>query len=360
MEVPAGDDKGIQRARKKNARLTEVAKLAGVSPGLVSRLLNGDPTLKVRAETRDRVMAAIEMLQYTPHASARALRSSQTGLLGFALHHVTDPIYAQMVETAEAAAAAAGYSVMLLNADDLATRPGSFRRIVHGHRVDGLLIQSGYADDGHVLQEAARSVPSLVFNANAIPGIRTVRLDDAAAAVVATRHLIELGHTRIAFVGAEGGSSDRRYQGYLEAMAEAGLNPHPALTGGWDADTARAVTESYFASGGRATGLVVVTTTSALGVHAGVVSSGLSIPADVSIVSIHDTWFAPHLNPPLTVVTIPFGDLGRLAVEMLIEQIREPHDGETVLEEPPPRLIRRDSTAPHTRLSGTGGAYGGE
>lgn len=339
------------QSTRKIPRLSEVAKLAEVSPGLVSRILNADPNLKVRQETRDRVLAAIEMLQYTPSASARALRMSQTGLLGFALHHVNDPIYAQMVETAQAAAAERDYSIVLLNTDELVGRQDAFRELVRGRRVDGLLIQSGFSADSHSLQEIAQSVPSLVFNASPAPGIRSVRLDDVRAAAVATRHLIELGHTDIVFVGAEGGSSERRHQGYLEAIAEHGLTPHPMIAGGWDADSAREATHGYLAGGGRATGFVVVTSTSALGVHAGVFSAGRSIPQDISIVSIHDTWFAPHLNPALTVVALPLDQVGRLAVEILLEQIASPRDGETVLLDPPPQLVERGSAAAPGRRS---------
>src|SRR5699024_162109 len=96
------------------ARLSDVAQLAGVSPGLVSRLANEDPTLKIRPEPRERVMDAIDMLQYTAHASARALRSAWTGLLGFAVNHVNEPIYAELVESAQSAAAERTYSVVIL------------------------------------------------------------------------------------------------------------------------------------------------------------------------------------------------------------------------------------------------------
>ncbi|APX33973.1 hypothetical protein BH708_16070 [Brachybacterium sp. P6-10-X1] len=329
---------------RKTARLSEVAKLAEVSPGLVSRILNEDSTLKVRPETRERVMNAIDLLQYTPHASARALRNSRTGLLGFALHHVNDPIYAQLVETAQIAAAERGYSVVLLNADELMERQGAFRTLVRGHRVDGLLIQSGFAADSHGLQDVARSVPSVVFNADETPGLRTVRLDDATAATIATQRLLELGHRQIAFVGAEGATSDRRFRGYLDALEAADVAPLPMISGGWDAGTARAGIERYVATGGRATALVVVTSTSALGVHAGVVAAGLSLPADVSVVSIHDAWFTEHLNPPLTVVELPLAEIGRRAVDLLIEQIDAPAEGAVVLEEPAPRLIERGST----------------
>jgi len=329
----------------KSARLSEVAKLAGVSPGLVSRLINDDPTLKIRDETRKRVESAIEMLQYTPHASARALRSAQTGLLGFALYHVTDPIYAQMVENAEAAASAAGYSLVLLNAAELAAHPDALRRLTQGRRVDGLLIQGGYAE-AHSSLQAANAMPTVLFNADALPGFRTVRLDDAGAAALATRHLIELGHTRVAFVGAEGSSSERRYHGYLTAMVEADLPSHPPINGGWEADSARAVTERYYTSGGTATGLVVVSTTGALGVHAGIIASGRRVGHDVSLVSIHDTWFAPHLSPALTVAAMPLGDLGRVAVEMLLEQIRDRGEGEIVLDSAATHIVHRASSAP--------------
>lgn len=327
------------------ARLSDVAQLAGVSPGLVSRLVNEDPTLKIRPETRERVMDAIDMLQYTPHASARALRSARTGLLGFALHHVNDPIYAQLVESAQTAAAERNYSVVLLNASELVGRRDAYRALVGGHRVDGLLVQSGFGADNSGLQELVLSIPSVVFNASAMPGIRTVRLDDSTASAIATRHLVELGHTRIAFVGAEGASSDRRFQGYAEALDDAGLQSLPMVSGGWSASEARKGIEQYFSSGGRATALVVATSTSALGVHAGVISSGRSIPDDVSLVCIQDAWFAEHLNPPLTAVELPLGDVGRLAVNLLIEQIASHTEGEVVLGDPPPALIERESTS---------------
>ncbi|WP_344619350.1 LacI family DNA-binding transcriptional regulator [Dactylosporangium salmoneum] len=334
----------MSTSARKPARLAEVAKLAGVSPGLVSRIVNGDPTLRVRPETRASVEAAIDMLNYTPHPSARALRNARTGLLGFALNDVNDPIYAEMVERAQVEAAQQNFSLILLNTAELAQRGEAFREIVLGRRVDGLLIQSGLGSWEDAVQEIARAVPSVVFGADSLPGTRTMRLDDARAAQIATRHLIDAGHTSIAYVGAPGTSSERRFSAYRAALVDAGLPWLPAIDGGWTADESHEATVRFLGSGAQVTAIVAVTTTAALGAHSGIVAAGRRIPDDVALVSINDAWFARHLNPPLTAVWLPLGDLGALAVHEVIEQITEPRDGETVLTEPAPRLVVRGST----------------
>jgi LacI family transcriptional regulator len=339
----------MPRVQKKTARLSDVARLSQVSPGLVSRIVNHDPTLKIRDETRDRVNEAISLLNYTPHASARALRNSRTGLLGFVLHHVNDPVYADMVASAQSAAAAHDYSVMLVDAGGLAERREAFRELVHGRRVDGLLIQSGFERSDFALHEFADTLPSVLFNAEPSSGLRTVRLDDARAAALATAHLIELGHSAIAFVGADGSSSERRYQGYLTAMHSAGRVPLPVIPGGWDSDESHTAIRNYYGSGGEATGLVAVTSTVALGAHSGLAASGLTIPNDVSLISIHDTWFARHLTPALTAVSLPLARLGEIAVAMLVSQLDSENVGETVITDPPPDVIIRGSTAPARR-----------
>ncbi len=329
-----------------NAKLADVARLAAVSPGLVSRILNEDPTLKIRQDTRERVRAAVERLEYAPHASARALRSARTGMLGFALYHVNDPIYAQMVETAQSAAAERGYLIVLLNAEELLARVDSLREVIRGHRVDGLLIQGGFSADNRALGELARAVPSLMFNASATPGIRSVRVRAESAAALATRHLIDLGHERIVFVGASGDSSARRLLACRETLEEHGLTPMDMIDGTWSAGGAREAMERYLADGGSATGFVVASPTTAMGIQAGALAAGRSVPGDLSGVAVHDAWYAPHLNPSLTVVALPLAGVGRVAVEALIEQIAAQGSGETVLDDPPPELIARGSTGP--------------
>lgn len=338
--------------RKKAARLVDVAKLAGVSTGVVSRVINKDDTLKVRDDTRARVLDAIDKLDYAPDSTARALRSARTGLLGFALHHVNDPVYTEMVDSAQVEATRRNHSIVLLNTTELLERGAAFREIVHGRRVDGLLIQSGFSDAEAELLEVARTLPSVMFNGGATASVRALRLDDAVAAATATRHLLELGHRDIVFVGAEGASSSRRLDGYRTAMEDAGLTALPPLRAGWSPDEANAAVRQYLSSRRRATAFVVVTTTTAIGVHSGIAAAGLGIPEDLSVISLHDAWFAPHLNPPLTTVALPLGALGTRAVDLLIQQIHEPTTGETIIADEPPDLIVRGSTS-HPRRPDT-------
>jgi LacI family transcriptional regulator len=322
-----------------------VAKLAGVSTSLVSRIVNDDPSLHVREETRNAVMSAITMLEYTPHPSARALRLEQTGLLGFALHHANDPVYVEMVASAQKVASDLGYSVILLDTSEVVLGSTGFREIVRKRRVDGLLMQAGFDDSEAGLREIARGLPVVLFNSDPVPDVCTIRLDDRRAAEIATEHLIELGHTDIVYFGANGSSSGRRYDGYCAAMTRAGLPPGVAVNGGWDADESHDAARRYFGGAMRATAVVAATTNIALGVHSGLVAIGLKIPDDVSLVSVHDTWYAHHLNPALTVVSLPFAQLGEAAVRLLVDQNSGSGAGETIVNATPPRLIVRQSTA---------------
>lgn len=323
--------------------------MAGVSTAVVSRIVNQDPTLRVRATTREAVESAIAMLDYTPHSSARALRKAQTGLLGFALHSVNDPIYAEMVDEAQAEAARRNYSLILMNIGELADRREAFREIVLGHRVDGLLIHGGHGVDESGLRELARGLPSVMFNTDPGAGLRTIRFDDATASGLATQHLIDLGHEAIMYIGDTGSTSQRRYEGYRTAMTQAGLPSYPLVASGLSPDESHDATVHLLRSGIPVTALVVVSTTQALGVHSGIVAAGRRIPDDISIISVHDVWFARHLNPPLSAVSLPVGHLGAVAVSVLIDQITAPSEGDTVVTDPAPQVLSRRSTAPPRR-----------
>jgi DNA-binding LacI/PurR family transcriptional regulator len=207
--------------------VSDVARLAAVSPGVVSRLLNGDQTLRIREETKTRVLAAARELDYAPNYAARALRKARSGLIAIGVHDATNPIYSAIIEGAQSAATEAGYALMLADVDALAHDDAAFRRIITGGAIDGLLLQrAGTRSDTLIEKIASGSVPTVLLNDHTRGSIGSIAVDDYAAAHLATTHLVELGHRRIALLQVDGPKSrtDRRRRGWEDALREAGLD----------------------------------------------------------------------------------------------------------------------------------------
>lgn len=341
---------GPARPARGRAKLSDVAREAGVSPAVVSRLLRGDEKLRIREETRQRVLAVAAELRYTPNEVARALRRSEVGILGMAVHDTSNPVYSEILAGAQAEASAAGYALLLADADELARTGRTFERLVRGNRIDGLMLQRGPGgSDAAVAQIASTRLPLLLVNDRTRGEVGSVGLDDEAATYLATRHLAELGHTAIAHLhlGTPKARSAARTRGWRRALAEAGLPEGPQVRGGHttgDGERAMRGLEP-----GAATGAVVSNVLAAVGAMSGARAQGLRVPDDLSIVAVHDVFFAPHLTPPLTVVRMPLRELGRRSVAALLRQLggdRPPHE---VVSEPEPELVVRASTAPPPR-----------
>lgn len=333
----------------RRARLRDVAEHAGVSQGLVSRLLNNDPTLTVRPETREAVLAAVREFDYVPNSTAASLRRSRTKAIGLVLDRVTSPVFTDVVHGAEAAAAEFGYGLLMADAEDAEKDERFLTSIIKSRRVDGLLLQGGYGPRATMLQRYADSIPSVVVNSAGNEVASGVRLEDDTATRLATSHLIQLGHQKIAFVsGDPGAASDARQRGYGEALTSAGLPLHPELilAGGWQAeDGKRVVRESLVrlqTSG--VTAYVVGTSVAALGALSALSDAGIRVPDDVSVVAVHDPWFAPYLTPALTTVALPLLELGRRSVQQLMFLLDGGEPSEILITAPSPRLVIRGST----------------
>jgi DNA-binding LacI/PurR family transcriptional regulator len=333
------------------ARIVDVARQAGVVPSVVSRVLNGDPTLRIRPETRARVHAAAEELKYAPNHAARALRSTRVGALGLVVHDMHNPVYAEIIAGAEAETREQGCVLMVADVDGLASDDDTFRRVIHGGAIDGLMLQrNGEVSDSVVTRVAGAHIPVVILNERVRPPLAGVAVDDRAAAALATRHLIALGHTRVAHLEVGGGGSrsrDRR-AGWRDAMRAAGLDPSPDLArhGGVRPDTGyRGMTE-LLATRPRPTAVFSGTLLAAIGALTAARDAGVGVPADLSVVGFHDAWFAEHVFPPLTVVRLPLREMGRQAVRLLGERIDGGPPRRILITDPVPELVPRGSTAP--------------
>jgi LacI family transcriptional regulator len=305
----------------------------------------------VRPETREAVLAAVRDLDYVPNSSAASLRRSRTEAIALVLDRVTNPVFADVVHGAEEAAAEFGYGLLMADAEEAERDETFLAGIIKSRRVDGLLLQGGYGPRAAMLERYSTTIPSVIVNSAGNSAASGVRLEDGAAARLATSHLIELGHRDIAFVaGTSGPASDARRQGYEAALSSAGLplRPELALPAGWQAEDGRRAVDDYLRSRPErpASAYVVGTSVAALGALSALATAGVRVPDDVSVIGIHDPWFAPYLTPALTTVSLPLFELGRRSVEQLITHLESGKPAELVISDPPPQLVVRGSTRP--------------
>lgn len=335
------------------ATIKDVARTAEVSPSVVSRILNADATLRVRPETRERVLRVIDDLDYSANSTARSLRLSRTNVFGLVTHDLTNPIYAEIITGAFDACSTFGYSMMMADADELNRDLRRFDALMRGHQVDGLvLLRNTVASDEELARLAAAAVPTVLLMDSPRPGVSTVSIDDEASVYAGVRHLLDLGHRRIGHLtGLRSWRSDHRHQGYLRAMHEAGIEPRPSWVriGGWSADKGRHGMHQLLAKNPRKaeapTAVFVSNTLAALGALDAMHQQGISVPRELSIASLHDTWLADLVTPALTTVRTPLAQMGRRAVTILVEQQQELADVNDVVPTEP-LVVRRQSTTP--------------
>ncbi len=335
----------------RRATVYDVAAQAGVSTQTVSRVLNNYP--KVSKATRDRVLAAIDKLDYVPNSLARGLVTRRTRTIGVVVYDIANPFYGQLVRGIEDAAFSSGYDLIIGNSDADARKDHSYLRVFSRRRVDGILATIADPSKNDLGAWTHASCP-VVFLDKFFSSEQCsyVTVNNRQAACEAVDHLFELGHRRIGIVTASSTASDainERFAGYRQAFQSRGVACEPEL---------RAICERQNQEGGyqatpellglreRPSALFCVNDAIAIGAMRAIYEAGLRIPDDISVVGFDDVPIAGLLRVPLTTVAQPIREMGAAAMRLLAERI----DGGTSL---PHRhvildahLVPRDSTAP--------------
>ncbi|MBP6996737.1 MAG: LacI family DNA-binding transcriptional regulator [Phycicoccus sp.] len=333
------------------ATLRDVAQAAGVSASVVSRVLNEAADLRVRPETRARILQALRDLDYAPNHAARGLRLGQSSTIGLVVPSLANAYFAELLRGAEVAAEESGHAVLLARAERVGEGGDYLRRLVREGRVDGFILQAtDEAATESVLDRMTTNLPVVLINARSRHA-GSVVLDDVAAARTATDHLLTLGHRRIGHIGGLPGSftARRREQGYVAALHGAGLRRRRAwcTSLGYQPQDGRAAIHELWARPGPApTGLVVANVNAGLGVLAGLRDVGVRVPQEVSVVAIHDSGVAALMAPALTTVQLPLYELGIQAVRDLVVRLSAGPARHSVVSDPAAILRLRESTAP--------------
>ncbi|HEX8048137.1 LacI family DNA-binding transcriptional regulator [Rhizobium sp.] len=345
---------------KRSVTVADVAKAAKVSKATAARVLGGYGVVsdKIRAQ----VMAAAAELEYRPNELARSMTTGKSGIIGVIVGDIENAFFSLAVRGISDAARVAGFNVIIANSGEQLDTEKSAVDLLIGKRVDGLIVTPARCDRMEHLQDIRRvGVPLVLFD-RSIPalGVDSVTGDDRDAAMNATRHLLEAGHRRIAYISAMDTIADpfadsrqisnsavrERVEGFLSAQTDAGLKDpeYYVRLGATNQQRTDVLVKRLLAEENPPTALVASDSLVGLRVFRSLQSLNLSIPRDISMISFLDADWTTVTAPPITVVDQPVYEMGKRAAERLISRLngKEPPVERTIVKT---SLIQRGSVA---------------
>jgi DNA-binding LacI/PurR family transcriptional regulator len=303
--------------------IKDIARAADVSHSTVSRALSDSPL--VSRETKSRIQRLARQMGYSPDAQARSLVMGRTQTIGVVVTAITDPFIAEIVKSVESTAHDHEYSVILASFNSESAREIATVERLQSKRVDGVIVTSSRV--GALYQDHLERlhVPVvLINNRSRERGSYTfsVRVDNHHGGCLATEHLIELGHRRIAYVGGPANHSDdeERQAGYRQALDKAGVAVDPALVvqGTGRAGGGVRALSALMALDQPPTAAFCYNDMTAVGLLHAAWARGLEVPRDLAVVGFDDIPLASFVQPPLTSIAQPTAMMGRWAVEMVL------------------------------------------
>jgi DNA-binding LacI/PurR family transcriptional regulator len=329
------------------ARIADVAALAGVGVATVSRVMNG--SAQVRPATRDRVLEAIRTLNYRPSTIARNLSLRRTMVVAALLPWFTNPSAVQRVRGIVDGLSSSLYDLMVFDIESEARQRRAFELFDRGDRADGLLVVSTLPPEQEVERIRAAWIPCILVDA-VHPALPSIAVDDVAGGELATRHLVELGHRRIALIGDPPHEfrfewSRDRTHGYERALRHAGVEVRAEYVreGTRLVHVARAIATELLSLPERPTAIFASSDTQALGTLEAARTLGIRVPQELSVVGFDDIEVASYVG--LTTVRQPLAESGRRGAELLLRALGgRPVDLRTELL--PLELVVRGTTGP--------------
>ncbi len=341
----------MSTAERRRASVLDVARLAGVSVGTVSNVLNRPES--VRATTRERVERAIAELEFVPNGAARQLRSRTVTTVGALVLDIRNPYYTELARGIEDRLALDGHALMLASSDDDPARAQRHLRVFEEHGVLGMLVVPGSAGAESLLDIVRRGTPVVLLDdTSVLPGIGSVSVDDRVGGAMAARHLLDRGHRRLVMLN--GPHSIRqcvdRLAGVHDAVTQSGLDPTDVVrevgVEGMDARGGAAAMRALLdeTGGTPPPAIFCINDLVAIGVQRTLrLTGGTALLCATDLVGYDDLDVSSELASPLTTVRQPALEMGYQAASLLLDR-REVGDQHVVFQ---PELVVRDSST-HT------------
>jgi LacI family transcriptional regulator len=305
--------------------ITDVAKAAGFSIATVSRVLNGTD-YPLAEETRLKVLDVAKQLGYRPNLIARSLRKEQTHTIGIIVENILSPFIPSIIRGIHDRLKQYDYLSIILNSDsDLAVEADAIERL--GMRqIDGIIFVESHIRSSAEVSALINKPHLFVHRLFNSLGVNSIVPDDRYGARLAVKHLVSLGHRRIAFVnGPEGwDAAANRLAGYHDELAASGIAFDPALVyqGDWQVQSGYRIAQGLLAAPERPTAVFAANDLMALGVIYAAQEIGLSVPNDVALVGYDDRDFTGFVRPALTTIQMPCEKLGQIAADSLLRLIK--------------------------------------
>ena len=306
--------------------IRDVAKLAGVAPITVSRVVNDSGY--VSKETRARVEAAIEELGYVPNMLGPSLRFKQTMTLAMVVTDIANPFWTTVTRGVEDIAQANGYSTILCNTDESEEKQEQYLQMLLRRRIDGILLVPASSSPEPIRLIQKQGTPVVVLDRD-VPDVDVdmVRADSEYGAYQLAKHLISFGHQRITILAGPQSVSTAvdRVNGFCRAYTEFGLDPcdTQVIWGNYTQESGYEMAQKALAARPLPTALFAANNFVAIGALRALKEQNFRIPEDISMVAFDDIPLAFTIEPFLTVATQPAREMGKQAVRLLLERIRE-------------------------------------
>lgn len=355
-----GDETSMPRQREARDKVTiiDIAAAAGVSKSTVSLVLTGRGSVK--PETRERIHQAMDALGYVYNRGAANLRSTRSKIVGLVLNDLSNPFFAEFAIGVESVLQMAGYVAFVANTAESVVRQAQVLRMMREHGAGGIILCPALDTAAEELAWADAADTPLLVAIRRLPGVAasSVVPDNAAGAARITRHLLNLGHRRIAYIGGMHSMVVRhdRFQGFGAAMAGAGhaidpglnIESMPTRDGGFSAMGAALSLPD------RPTAVVCYNDVVAIGAMLAAARRGLVVGRDIAICGFDDTSEARHVSPALTTIAVDAVGLGERAAAMLLERIADPDLPASTHIGPADLVIRESCGAYHHALQAAG------